>query len=165
MSDSMSNGDGDDIGKQYEGYADYQSVSNRVAASIDDAIDAYAYIKALHTENARVRQRQAAEARSRIHSAAIKLLPELRANSTGNGESEDTFEEILNRWVDGDDEQSAYLDRLDEVQLQHECPSWLGQLVRDIRIAGWEIGYLQAGRTVEDDELEPAEEQARQMFK
>lgn len=167
---STSNGsasDGESV-KRWEGYSDYASVSNRVAASIDDAIDAYAYIESLHVENARVRPRHAAEARSRIVGAAIKLLPELHANTADtetdeNGE-QDVYGEILTRWTESYEDGDGLLERLKREQLQQACPDWLGVLVRDIRTAGWEIGYLQAGRTISESNLEPAEEEARQMF-
>jgi hypothetical protein len=158
------NGDDAESVQRYEGYTDFQSVSNRVAASIDQAIDAYAHINALHIEDARVRQGEAAEARMRIHAAAIKLLPELRANAEADNDS-DVYTDILERWVgDGEGSDPPLLDRLDDVKLREECPSWLGNLVEDIRVAGWEIGYLQAGRTVTEEDLEPAEQDARQMF-
>lgn len=151
--------------KRWEGYSDYQTVSNRVAASIDDAIDAYAYINGLHAEHARVRQREAAEARSRILGAAIKLLPELKANQgTQDQDDQDIYVEILNRWTKEHDGGDGLLERLKQIQLQNDCPDWLGQLVQDIRTAGWEIGYLQAGRTISESNLEPAEEEARSMF-
>lgn len=149
--------------KRWEGYSDYQSVSNRVAAAIDDAIDAYAYIEALHIEDARIRQREAAEARSRIVGATIKLLPELEQNSS-NADGDSVYGEILERWTGSPDGDDGLLEKLKSVRLRSECPDWLGQLVRDIRKAGWEIGYLQAGRTVSESNLDPNEEQARSMF-
>ena len=157
----------DNTTQRWEGYSDYQSVSNRVVATLDDAIDAYAYIESLHAENERIRQREAAEARSRILAAAMKLVPELEANTAGTGDDadeENVEAEILGRWTDSYDGGDGLLDRLQGVQLQTECPDWLRQLARDIRKAGFEIGYLQAGRTVSESTLEPTEEQAREMF-
>ncbi|WP_049970773.1 hypothetical protein [Haladaptatus cibarius] len=152
--------------QRWEGYSDYQSVSNRVAAAIDDAIDAFAYIQSLHLENERIRQREAAQARSRILGVTIKLLPELEANA-GHSDTEDdddVYRDILQRWTKSYDGGDGFLDRFQTIQLQKECPDWLHQLVKDIRKAGWEIGYLQAGRTVTESTLEPNEEQARSMF-
>ncbi|WP_423745106.1 hypothetical protein V5735_03510 (plasmid) [Haladaptatus sp. SPP-AMP-3] len=151
--------------QRWEGYSDYQSVSNRVAAAIDDAIDAYAYIHSLHLENERIRQREAAQARSRIHGATIKLLPELEANAgASDTDEDDVYREILDRWTKSYDGGDGILDRFQSIKLQKECPDWLYQLVKDIRKAGWEIGYLQAGRTVTESTLDPDEEQARSMF-
>jgi len=55
---------------------------------------------------------------------------------------------------------AGYFDALSEIRLQQECPDWLEDWVIDIRTAGWEIGYLQAGRSVspEPDVPDPDEE-------
>ena len=162
-----SNGSSDDAEIRYEGYSDYQSVSNRVTASIDNAVDAYAMIDSLHAENARISQREAAMARRHMLSAAIKLLPEIKENSNGSEEDEgqDIFSQIYERWVEtGTEEFGPFLEELKKVQFQKEAPPWLSQFAQDIRRAGWEIGYLQAGRTVKDENLDPADEQAQEMF-
>jgi len=150
--------------QRWEGYSDYQSVSNRVAAAIDDAIDAYAYIESLHIENERIRQREAAEARSRILAATIKLLPELEANANNNTDNGDIYTDIHTRWTTSFNDGDGFLDRLKHTQLQHECPDWLGILAQDIRKAGFEIGYLQAGRTIAETDLDEDEQHARAMF-
>lgn len=194
---STNGSDGDEATQRWEGYSDYASVSQRVARAIGDAVDAYAYIQSLHAENARIRQRQAAQARSRIVGAAHKLMPELEANaanapSGGDGSDAsdgddraddrdadegdegdatsagvrevDVYTEILTRWTESYKGGEGLLDRLQDVRLHQECPEWLETLVRDIRKAGWEIGYLQAGRTISETTLDPDEEQARSMF-
>lgn len=150
--------------KRWEGYSDYQTNSNRVAAAIDDAIDAYAYVESLHIEGARIRQNDAAEARSRIVGATIKLLPELEENASNSGDDETIYDEILTRWTEEYDGGEGFLKRLKQVRLRSDCPEWLGDLAQDIRKAGWEIGYLQAGRTVSESNLDPTEGQARSMF-
>lgn len=157
------NGSGDDAEIRYEGFSDYQSVSNRVTASIDNAVDAFAMIDSLHAENARIQQREAAMARRHMLSAAIKLLPEIKENK--NGKEDDIFADIYSRWVEeGDGDTGPFLDELKKVEFQSEAPDWLSQFAQDIRRAGWEIGYLQAGRTVKDEDLDPADEQAQDMF-
>lgn len=160
--------DADEPTKRYEGYTDYQSTSNRIGRSIDEAVDAYAAIDSLHAEGARVRPQRAAEARRYILAAALKLVPELEANR--NGKDDDIYGEILDRWIgdgeaaNGDGDEEPFIDRLRDVSLQTECPDWLYQLVADIRKAGWEVGYLQAGRTVTERELDRDEAEARAMF-
>lgn len=164
------NGSGDDTEIRYEGFSDYQSVSNRVTTSIDNAVDAFAMIDSLHAENARVKQREAAMARRHMLSAAIKLLPEIKENKNGkdgdnSDEDNDVFSAIYERWVtEGDGDTGPFLDELKNVQFQKKAPDWLSQFAEDIRRAGWEIGYLQAGRTVKDENLDPADEQAQDMF-
>jgi len=148
---------------QWQAYGDYQSVSQRVAQSIDDAIDAYAQIQSLHQEGARVKSEPAAEARSRILSAALKLIPELEHDG-------ERHSEILERWqTDGDiaatdDSELGYLQRLDSVRLTRSCPDWLHQFVIDIRTAGWELGYLKAGRSVDEEPDDIEERDTERLF-
>lgn len=149
-----------DTNTRWEGYSDYQKVSIRVGETIENAVDAYARIDSLHTENAVVEPELAAEARARIKSAAMKLIPELE----NDREVVDFYDEVLERWQ-GDD---GYLQELREVSLQQSCPEWLEDMVIDIRRAGWELGYLQAGRTervTPEDPDEAKQQEIQQMFK
>src|SRR6056297_149462 len=83
--------------KTWEGYSDYQSVSNSIARSIDNAIEAYTLIESIHNENARISSTQAAKARSKIKLAALKIVPELREDAPTN----ELYQEILARWNGG----------------------------------------------------------------
>lgn len=66
-------------------------------------------------------------------------------------------------WTDEPDE--GYLRELRDIQLQNECPDWLEQFVLDIKTAGFELGYLQAGRTVSiNEDADPIEEDVNSMF-
>ena len=147
----------------WQAYGDYQSVSQRVAQSIDDAIDAYAQIQSLHQEGARVKSEPAAEARSRILSAALKLIPELEHDKQKHSE-------ILERWqTDGsvaseDDDELGFVKRLNTVQLTRSCPDWLHQFVIDIRTAGWELGYLKAGRSVDEEPDDIEDRDTERLF-
>lgn len=153
--------DDDGFTKKWEGYSDYQFISRRMGIAIDDAVDAYSSIHSLHRENAKIKPEHAAQARKKILSAAIRVLVELE-NQTGDGTSED-YEEILGRWQDSD-EVDGYLSRLEDTSLQYECPSWLHQMVVDIRTAGWQLGYLQAGRETREPTENTPETNAKQMF-
>lgn len=164
--------------KSWEGYSDYQTVSNSIARSIDEALEGYTTLESLHVESARIQATQAARARSKIKLAALKMVPELRDDAPTNKQ----YQRILARWHGGfdyDDENGethhvnppddleiadGYLDGLNNVQLSATCPPWLEQFAIDIRTAGWELGYLKAGRTHTENNLEPAEEDARAMF-
>jgi hypothetical protein len=149
-----------DTNTRWEGYSDYQKVSIRVGETIENAVDAYTLIDSRHTENAPVEPEFAADARAQIKSAAMKLIPELE----NDREVVDFYDEVLDRWQ-GDD---GYLQQLREVSLQQSCPDWLEDMVIDIRRAGWELGYLQAGRTervTPEDPDEAKQQEIKQMFK
>lgn len=170
------NGDTDEPTTRWEGFSDYQAVSNSIVRSIDEALDSYTVLQSLHAEGAKVSPRQAAQARAKILSAALRLVPELRDYASDNEE----YQDILGRWLGAveigdktyegdfsdfeDDIDEGFIDALDDVVLNTMSPGWLHQFVVDIRTAGWELGYLQAGRSVSESNLEPAEEQARSMF-
>jgi len=160
---------------RFEGYSHYQTVSSSIAESIDEALSAYAELESLHAEGAKVRGEQAARARSRIKLAALKLVPELREDAHHNEE----YQQMLARWLgsieveqkDGepktvhpefshDGPENGFFDGLGDIRLQQACPGWLEEWVIDIRTAGWEIGYLQAGRSVspEPDVPDPDQE-------
>lgn len=168
-----SNGEGSNT--RFEGFSDYQAVSGSIARAVDDALEAYTEIQSLHVEHARVNAEQAALARSKILAAALRLVPELREDAP----EDEQYQQILARWLGSvtigeetitpseDIEVSeGYIEALNGIRLRDECPLWLYQFVIDIRTAGWELGYLQAGRKVKtDDGLDPAEKEAKDMFK
>lgn len=141
---------------RYEGFSDYQSVSRSVAAAVEEAVDAYAIIQSKHCEGERVQPPQAAEASSKILAAALKLLPELEQ---GLDETEEG-QELAEKWS-GDD---GFIERLKSARLATESPEWLGEFVVEIRRAAWELGYLQAGRTVKEEPDDPVEAETEAMF-
>ena len=152
----------------WEGYSDYESVSKRVAKSVEEAIEAYAFIQSLHSENARVQASRAAEAKARILSAGLRLVPELENDK----ETVEQYEEILDRWQTDDElnidaatpDDLGYIRRLDRIALRDECPEWLHQFAIDIRRSAWELGYLQAGRTVSEEEEDLVERDTEALF-
>jgi hypothetical protein len=153
----MSNQNGSERDTRWEGFSNYQSVSDRIARSIHDAIEAYAVIDSRHAEKARIKPGMAAQARAKILAPALRLKVEMAAD---RNENVDEFDEILDRWA-GDD---GFLEKLEEVQLQRKCPDWLSTFVEDIRSAGYELGYLQAGRTVKEKPDDPVERDTEEMF-
>jgi len=146
----------DSVTTQWEGYSDYQTISQRITASIHDAIEAYAAIERAHMEGARPDPQTAARAGSRIMTAAMIVQTELDTFSDEN----DEYEELLDKFQ-GDD---GYTARLKQVQLRSECPDWLHEFVADIRRAGFELGYLQAGRRNKQREKTGPTDEAREMF-
>lgn len=141
---------------RYEGFSDYKSVSRSIAETINNAVNAYARIQSLHAENAKVSTQMGAEASTHILSASLNLLVEIEDDK----ESVDEYQEIFNRWT-GDD---GLIERLKTTRLSLECPEWLDQLIIDIRTAGFELGYLQAGRTSKQEPDDPVERDTEAMF-
>jgi hypothetical protein len=142
---------------RWRGYADYRTVSIRVAQSIDSALDAYARIHGAHAEGASIEPELAAEARGRIMSAALKLIPELQQDR----DSVEQYDTILERW-EGDD---GFVSRFAQLSLQDQCPGWMHQFVIDIRTAGWELGYLQAGKREAGEPDNHVDAEATSMFR
>ena len=147
-------------GTVWEGYSHYKSVSKSVAQTIDNAIDAYALLDSLHTEHAQITPDTAAEARSYILGAVLKLKPELERDR----EEKDVYGEILDRWEDDATGGDGFITKLHSTRLQQEMPSWTFQLLMDIRTAGWELGYLKAGRSSKEDPDDPVDADAKAMF-
>jgi len=140
----------------WDGYSDYQSVSQCNARTIHDAVEAFAQIERGHKEGVKLGDKEAARAGSRIMTAAINVQTELAAYEDENEEYADLLESF-----NGPD---GYVSRLRAVRLGHESPDWLLQFVRDIRRAGFMLGYLKAGREETKRDAEGPEEQAREMF-
>jgi len=146
--------DADDT--RWEGFADYQRVGERVAKSVYDAVDAFAAIKARHTENSKIKPELASQARAQIHGPAIRVKIEMESDR----EAVDLYDEILSRW----EGEEGFLEKFDQTQLEHECPDWLEMFVTDIRRGAYELGYLQAGRTVKKEPDDVTERETEDMF-
>jgi len=157
--DSEPAGNGERTGEVWEGYSHYKTVSKNVADTVNNAIDAYAYLDSLHNEHAPIDPGVAAEARRYILSAVLKLKAELERDR----DEKDIYTEILTRWEDVDDD-PGFITQLHETELQSNMPGWMFQLMMDIRTAGWELGYLKAGRTAKGEPEDPVEDDARSMF-
>lgn len=142
--------------KYWDGYADYKSVSKRISQTIEDAVSAYSYIDAAHSEQAPITREEARDARTPILNAAIMLHDEMQREAEHN----DDYDDILARW----NGQDGFVKRFDEISLREERPGWLYDFARDIRTAGWRLGYLQAGRTEREGPDDPIEEEAEEMF-
>jgi NH3-dependent NAD+ synthetase len=64
----------------WEGYSNYRDVSQRVAESVSDAVDAYSALDSRHVEGASISQEYAATARQHIFAAAIRLYTEMNSS-------------------------------------------------------------------------------------
>lgn len=131
--------------ESWEAYSDYRDVSNRVTQSIDDAVDAFAQLDQSAASGRKLNSERRAELRADILSAATMMRVELEAEAD-RGES--YAEEILNKWQDSDDgDEEGWLSQFRHARRGEaaELP-FLSELATDIRRAGYELGYLQAGR-------------------
>jgi hypothetical protein len=147
-------------GRVWEGYSDYQKVSIQNALTIQKAIEAYSYVDSAHSSGSPVDPETAANARGAIKAALMTVLSEMKRER----DSKEIYDEVLTRWEDGEDDEEGYIQRFEECDLTAECPGFLFDLVIDIRSAAWELGYLQAGRTVSEDTGDPVEREPQAMF-
>lgn len=148
-------------GQAWDGYSDYRTVSSRIGNLIFDAHEAYARVRGLHKENAQIMPDQTADARAHILAAAMVLRAEM-----SHERGRDGIDDILARWEDGEGEAEeidvsvpdrGFMGEFRDIVLYDDDPPWLGQFVMDMWRAGWELGYLKAGRHEESGprELEP----------
>lgn len=165
---ATSNGEsGDENGQVWDGYSDFQTVSSRIGKTIGDAVDAYARVNRAHVENERVSNSEAGEASARILAAAMSLMVEMEDQRERN----ETVGAIYNRWHNGDSgdldltvPDSGFIKAFRRLRLSEESPEWMYQFVIDIRRAGWELGYLKAGRHEAEEPDDPVEVDAEAMF-
>lgn len=149
--------DGDLRSKEWSAYSDYQFVSQSVSESIANAIEAYALLDQAAREGCKTAPGEVARMRADILSAAMMLRVELEAVS-GN----EQLDEIEQRWKDGED--PGHISKFRTADLTSSQPDWLYQFVSDIRKAGWELGYLQAGREETDWSEDPYDGEVIQML-
>lgn len=128
---------------QWDAYSDYQLVSRGVAKSIRDATRAYAEIVSGIRSGYKIGPQEEAELRADILSAAITLRTELK----NEREKREIYDEILSRW----EGEEGYISRFRDADLTTQPGEWFEEFVEDIRRAGWELGYLKAGRKEEEE--------------
>lgn len=141
MSTGMPDGEFGERETQWDAYSDYQLVSQRVTRSISDALDAYVLIDAGMKTGYKLRAQEEAELRADILGAAMRLRIELE----NERESREVYDEILSDW-EGDE---GYISRFRKMNLEGQPGAWLEEFITQIRRAGWELGYLKAGREEE----------------
>lgn len=130
---------------QWDAYSDYQLVSQRVAKSIEDANDAYAIIESGLKSGAKIDSYQETELRADILGAAMRLRVELE----NERDKRPVYDDILSDW-EGED---GYIARFRRMDLQYDAQGeWLAEFILQIRRAGWELGYLKAGREEKHDD-------------
>ena len=124
---------------QWDAYSDYQHVSRRVAGSIGDAIDAISIIESGKVAGEKLSSREETDLRADVLGAVIRLQTELE----NERDQRETYDDILSRW-EGEEGFIAQFRALDVMAARSE--PWLQQFAQDIHRAGWELGYLKAGR-------------------
>ena len=124
---------------QWDAYSDYQHVSRRVAGSIGDAIDAISIIDSGKVAGEKLTSREETDLRADVLGAVIRLQTELE----NERESKEAYDQILSRW-EGEEGFIEQFRALDVMNPQSE--PWLQEFAADIHRAGWELGYLKAGR-------------------
>jgi len=145
----------------FEGYSDYETVSQDIGRAVRDAVDAYSQLDAKQQQAARGRGgAAAAQAHQHILAAAMRLVPELERDRG----SRDELDEIYTDWTGEGVDKDGYIERLRASQLDARSPEWLYEFVVQIRQAAWELGYLQAGRTHKAESADPVEEEPLAMF-
>lgn len=162
MTVSTTEGDSEDpidVGKQWEGYSNYQAVSRDMSMSISDALDSFSWIQSSQREGGQMNASDVADARADIVSAAIRVYVEMT-----EVDNRDDFEEILERWGGPNEDVEGRLDELLDISLYDDVPDWLDRFVVDLRTAGWRLGYLQAGRTSKARPDDDVEAEADNMF-
>ena len=124
---------------EWEAYADYKSVSERVADSVADAINGLSTIESAKAAGEKLPPSVETDSRSAVLTAVTLLSTELE-NERG---SKEVYDDILSRW----EGEEGYLERFRTADLVDRPPEpWIKQFAEDIHRAGWELGYLKAGR-------------------
>jgi len=143
---------------EWSAYTDYSYVTRRVAKSVGDAVEAIETLESAKRTGEKISAREETDLRASVLSATTRLRTELE-----NGrERNELYDEILTRW-DGED---GFLERFRNADLVARPPEpWLGQFATDIHRAGWELGYLKAGREEKETRGgDPDDGQVRDMF-
>lgn len=150
----MDDGLGDEASIQrWEGYSDYEVVSKRIGRKVANAIEAYSVLQAAGAERAELQPHEYTHARAKILDAAMSLKVEIeREAAVEPPNSEDNiYTPIVGRWSDGDDKNApqGYIAEFMQLSISQDgrVPGWVFGFVEDIRLAAFELGYLQAGRT------------------
>lgn len=132
-------GDADEATEsEWNAYSDYQTVSQWVAESINEATHSYVKLSSAIRSGYKISPEEETHLRADILLGAMAVRTELEHNR----QQREIYDEILSRW-EGED---GFVTRFRELQLPKEYEPWIEQFIEDIRRAGWELGYLKAGR-------------------
>ena len=148
---TMTDKNTDESGTEYDGFANYESVSNRIEETIYASIEAYARLGQADPSQYKIGREEERHLRAEILTAALIMEIEIEEHASAG---EEWAEDILGRWSG----ENGYIDRLRQAPSGEAARDWCRQFVTDIRRAGVRLGYLKAGREVEqEDELADAD--------
>lgn len=158
MATSASGGDDGREESTWDAYADLEVVSKQVTETIKNALEAYALLDKAGQHRSKIRTGRVVELEADILAAAMRLSVELEAEADRDvGYAID----ILDRWQ-GDD---GYIQRFRQTSVKNSREPWIHEFVSDIRRAGWELGYLQAGKREENtDNADSSDGEVRAMI-
>ena len=142
---TMTDKNTDESGTEYDGFANYESVSNRIEETIYASIEAYARLGQADPSQYKIGREEERHLRAEILTAALIMEIEIEEHASAG---EEWAEDILGRWS-GED---GYIDRLRQAPSGEAARDWCRQFVTDIRRAGVRLGYLKAGREVEQED-------------
>lgn len=137
---------------EWDAYSDYRFVSQAVTRSIRDAIEAFALLDQATQTGYKIRAKEEAQLRADILAAAMRLRVELESE---RDRGLDYAEDILGKW----EGENGYINQFRAAGVrQTSSLEWFEEFASDIRRAGWELGYLQAGREEEPDKYGDSED-------
>jgi len=142
---------------EWDAYSDYALVSKWVTKSIRDAIEAFALLDQANAVGHKIDSKEETQLRSDILSASMRLRVELEAEAD---RGEEYADDILADWI-GSEGEDGYIQRFRATPARQTANlEFLSEFAAGIRKAGWELGYLQAGReqeTVDEGDRDDAE--------
>jgi len=138
----------------FEGYSDFQHVSQDIVETINDAVRALAEFRAADLSGMKLKNQETGM-HADVLNACWQLRFELEHEAVDDDSGGNWADNILDKWYGGgeDDDESGWVDKIDSTRTA-EVPtlSFLGDLAHSIRRAGWKLGYLKAGRETEDED-------------
>jgi len=146
--------------KQWQGFSDYEDVAAQLHKDINRAVDAYAHLDSRDTQGISLTPDTAIKARSAILKITKRLSQEVERQNHMS-----PFDEMSKRWHGDGEDEVGYVKKLENANFYEDgLPPWLSDLVNAIVTAGWELGYLKAGRQRSTPDGDNTKE-VKEMFK
>lgn len=158
---TMTDENRDEPQTEYDGFANYETVANRIEETIYASIEAYAYLGQAEPSQVKIGRQEERQLRAEILTAALIMEIEIEEHAAAG---EEWAEDILGRWSG----EGGFIDRLRQAPSGEAARDWCRQFVTDIRRAGVRLGYLEAGREVEQEDeaakADPYDGEVRDMI-
>jgi hypothetical protein len=154
---------------QWKGYSAYEEVASQLHKDVHKAVEAFSSLNSRSSQGVGITPQTAVNAKRDILRICKRLYYEIKRNR-----HVEPYDEIYLRWSgderapDGADERfveagPGYLELLEGANLAREVPQWLSQMVDDLIVASWKLGYIRSGVDKPADPNED-ETQVEQMF-